>query len=88
MLNRERSGNGCCRLNGCFPHCRGCIWAESRSRCTATAFSLDLARLDGAQSFAGWKGDVAVFGEGGVFLGLSCPDWESQELRLHKLFAI
>ena len=49
---------------------------------------LDLARLDGAQSFAGWKGDVAVFGEGGVFLGLSCPDWESQELRLHKLFVI
>ncbi len=49
---------------------------------------LDLARLYGAQIFAGWKGDVAVFGEGGVFLGLSCPDWESQELRLHKLFAI
>ena len=49
---------------------------------------LDLARLEGAQSFAGWQGDVAVFGEGGVFLGLSCPDWESHELRLHKLFAI
>ena len=49
---------------------------------------LDLARLEGTQNFAGWQGDVAVFGEGGVFLGLSCPDWESQELRLHKLFAI
>lgn len=49
---------------------------------------LDLARLEGTQDFAGWQGDVAVFGEGGVFLGLSCPDWESQELRLHKLFAI
>ena len=49
---------------------------------------LDLGRIKDFPYEAPQVGEVRVYGEQGGFLGISCPDWETKELRLKKLFSI